>query len=64
MKVDPKMIAACLLWLRNHYEVGKPELREEVLRTVDEVLDSCYPSMADMGKFRKMFPREKGSGKW
>ncbi len=28
-----------LLWLRNHYDVGDPSLKAEVLRRVDETLD-------------------------
>jgi hypothetical protein len=32
-----------LLWLRNHYDVGDPRLKEEVLRRVDETIDKFLP---------------------
>jgi hypothetical protein len=32
-----------LLWLRNHYDVGNPALKEEVLRRVDTTLDKFLP---------------------
>ena len=38
---DPEKneLAEALLWLRNHYDVGKSECKNEVLRRVDEVLN-------------------------
>ena len=35
-------LADRLLWLRNHYDVGKPHLKERVLRDVDETLQHFY----------------------
>jgi hypothetical protein len=33
-----------LLWLRNHYDVGNPVLKEEVLRRVDGTLNKLLPT--------------------
>jgi hypothetical protein len=42
---DPEMneLFETLLWLRNHYDVGRPEARQEVLDRVDRVLDKFLP---------------------
>ena len=37
----PMQLLSTLLWLRNHYDVGKPELKGEVLKRIDVVLDSA-----------------------
>jgi hypothetical protein len=55
--LNPKILAVALLWLRNHYEVGDPALRDEVIERIDRVLTHCSPTVSDMERFREMFPR-------
>ena len=31
-----------LLWLRNHYDVGKRRLKQEVLKRIDAIIDSPF----------------------
>lgn len=40
-------LVGALLWLRNHLDVGKPELRPIVLATIDDVLAGQKVSAAD-----------------
>jgi hypothetical protein len=41
---DRLMLAACLLWLRNHFELNEPHspsLRTLIVADVDRVLEEC-----------------------
>jgi hypothetical protein len=51
-------LAAALLWLRNHYDVGKPELKKEVLARIDSVLKQREPTFSEMREFRRDFPNQ------
>jgi hypothetical protein len=55
--MDAKVLAAALLWLRNHYEVGDPELKNEVIDRIDRVLEHIDLEITDMERFRQLFPR-------
>ena len=48
-------LAAALLWLRNHYDVGKPELKQQVLSRADAVLKQREPTLDEMKEFRRDF---------
>lgn len=55
-----KVLRAALLWARNHIDCStNASPRDEVVETLDRVLDEHDPSAADMRLFRKMFPRRK-----
>jgi hypothetical protein len=45
MTDNERLPASCLLWLRNHYDVGRPdnELKAKVIERVDRVLAGCAP---------------------
>jgi hypothetical protein len=60
---NQRILAAALLWLRNHYDVGDPALREDVIERIDRVLADYHPTVSDMDHFRKMFPRRIREGK-
>ena len=53
---DQRTLAASLLWLRNHYDVGKPELKQRVLDRVDKVLEQHELTLDNMKEFRRDFP--------
>lgn len=36
---DSLTLIGALLWLRNHYDVGDPALKGEVLKHIDKLLD-------------------------
>jgi hypothetical protein len=61
---NQRILAAALLWLRNHYEVGDPALRDDVIERIDRVLANYHPTVKDMKYFRKMFPRKIGDQPW
>lgn len=44
-------LAAALLWLRNHYDVGDRKLKPEVLRLTDLILDQEPVSGPEYGEF-------------
>jgi hypothetical protein len=54
---DPRILRAALLWLRNHYDVGDPAIKDEVLARVDTVLGDKLPDHNDMEAFRNLYPR-------
>lgn len=58
MTEDAKMLAAALLWLRNHYEVGAPDLKDRVIERIDRVLKWREPTGEDMRRFREMYLAE------
>lgn len=51
--MNESILAAALLWLRNHYDVGQPDLKDQVLERIDRVLDQC--PVKDQVGFREMF---------
>ena len=51
------ILIAALLWARNHLDVGKPELKGEVLKRLDEVLRDYPPSIAGNRLFNTKYPR-------
>lgn len=57
MKVtDQEVLAAALLWLRNHYDIGDPKLKRKVLNRIDRVLKNHEPSAVAMVELRKRYP--------
>ena len=57
MPIEPDVLKAALLWARNHIEVGvKPELKDQIVQRLDDVLANSNPTMADMEKFRTLYP--------
>lgn len=59
--MDPKILAAALLWLRNHYDVRPvSDLRGKVLERVDRILKDCDPiAGADMKRMRELYPADE-----
>ena len=64
-KPSPEVLAAALLWLRNHYycDAGPTVIRHrgkthrgEVLARIDAVLDDTQVFIGDMKKFRRLYP--------
>lgn len=53
---ETKTLAAALLWLRNHYDVGNKDVKRIVLARIDRVLEAYPVSVVSMRKFRKEFP--------
>jgi hypothetical protein len=47
-----------LRWLRNHYDVGRPELKEQVLARIDAVLKDFDVKSEDSAEFRRRYPAE------
>lgn len=66
--VSKEVLVGALIWLRNHYDVGQPELKESVLARIDKVLEDADARIADHKAFREAYPvgpkgkRSKGSG--
>jgi hypothetical protein len=55
---DPKMVAAALLWLRNHYDLAdkNPDLKPLVLKAVDDIIDGCsHYGQIDQAGFRAIY---------
>ena len=44
-----------LLWLRNHYDVGRSEDKERVLKVIDKILDERQPTVLEMHQFREHY---------
>lgn len=44
-----------LLWLRNHYDVGRPEDKERVLEVIDKILNVNPPTAMEMRIFREVY---------
>lgn len=53
---DQEVLAAALLWLRNHYDVGNERVKAKVLNRVDRVLKDHEPSGAAMAELRRKYP--------
>jgi hypothetical protein len=53
---DAAHLRGALLWLRNHYDVGRPEDKARVLARVDAVLRDYEPSVSDVKTFRDKYP--------
>jgi hypothetical protein len=53
---------AALLWLRNHYDVGRPELKPLVLNVIDAIIDSDPPDREAMRRFRLHHPARTSKG--
>jgi hypothetical protein len=49
-------LAAALLCLRNHYDVGREDLKGRVLERIDLVLERRTPTVDEMKEFRRDFP--------
>lgn len=62
MSDETKMLCAALLWARNHLEVGRPEVRDDVIQTLDRVLKHREPMVADMKSFREMYLQKIETG--
>jgi len=58
--LDPKITICALLWLRNHYDMGRPELKQDVLTVIDAILDSSNIAIVDMAEFRKTYIQGRG----
>jgi hypothetical protein len=56
MNEETRMLAAALLWARNHLEVGHQDVHDQVIETLDRVLKHREPTVADMKRFREMYP--------
>lgn len=54
---DRSIVAAALLWLRNHYHVGRRDenTRRAVIATVDHVIFDCEVEAAHHRAFREMY---------
>jgi hypothetical protein len=66
MKITTEELGAALLWLRNHYDVGKPEHKEYVLKVIDKVLLSddninTWVRICDTQHFREKYLPKGGS---
>jgi hypothetical protein len=56
IRAENALLRAALLWMRNHCDVGKPELRELALARADAVLKDYEPSLAGRAYFRARYP--------
>lgn len=52
---NDRVLVGALLWLRNHYDVGRPELKESVLAHIDSVLRDADAQGADHRAFREAY---------
>jgi hypothetical protein len=52
VNIDARELGAALLWLRNHYDVGRPEVKSKVLKVIDKIIDELGVTMKDMERFR------------
>jgi hypothetical protein len=52
---DLAMMRCALLWLRNHYDVGRPELKERVLEVINEFVPAYAFGPGDLEKFRTIY---------
>jgi hypothetical protein len=62
VEAETAILRSALLWLRNHYDVGKEGLKPKVLSRIDSVLVDYEPSIASLTAFRDAYPAP-GSGK-
>jgi hypothetical protein len=56
---DAKLLAAALLWLRNHHDVGPldDDSRRLVVEHIDRILADCEDvTIADMRYLREQYP--------
>ncbi len=56
---DEKILAAALLWLRNHYELGNDDLKDQVITIIDRVLKFHHPDTASYERFVHLFIRHE-----
>jgi hypothetical protein len=56
MTIDPKILAAAFLWLRNHYDIGDCTIKSEVLDRCDRIIKDTDIRTNDMSKMRKAYP--------
>jgi hypothetical protein len=56
IRAENALLRAALLSMRNHCDVGKPELRELALARADAVLKDYEPSLGGMAYFRARYP--------
>lgn len=59
MTNDVRVLAAALLWLRNHYECDARddlEFRLAVMKRADAVIDKYNVDIKDLEKFRLAYP--------
>lgn len=56
MTIDPKILAAAFLWLRNHYDVGNQSLKPQVLDRCDRIINDADINLNDMKIMRKAYP--------
>jgi hypothetical protein len=49
-------VAAALVWLRNHYQIGDLSLKRKVLKRIDAVIEDQHVSIEDMRAFRAKYP--------
>ena len=59
MSDDARLLAAALLWMRNHYECDDRGvlIRDAVIRRADAVLKDFHPTGADIERLRTLYPR-------
>lgn len=58
---DAHLLAAALMWLRNHYDVGdvaNDKLKKEVITRIDVLIDRNLPSGEDFQRLREFFKSE------
>lgn len=62
MRPTEDMLRTALLWLRNAYDVGKPENKEQVIAVADKIIDEDTPTLKAMQAFREKYRHlwEKG----
>lgn len=57
MNTREQDLAACLLWLRNHYDVGRSRCKPQVLDRVDRVLaDGEDVTITTSTTFKEKYP--------
>jgi hypothetical protein len=61
VREPPQVLAAALLWLRNHYDLAPPArgsecLKRAVLGRIDQILDAHAPTGVELQLMRDAYP--------
>lgn len=56
MALEAAVLRAALLWARNHIDLGRADLKNEVLDRLDDVIGDFNPTMKDVEMFNEFYP--------
>lgn len=57
---DPYItLTAALLWLRNHYDVGNPDVKSVVLKRIDDILNDFPATASAITDLQRTYPLDK-----